>query len=325
MDQSNKEVFIDLIDLKSKKILKLDKTSAWSWQLGSNLQWHPKKNIIFFNKKINGNYITQQIDLRSKKIKKLNFSIYNISSDGKKFLTADFTKIGKLRKGYGFKNDKFNKSINLKKSELKIVINKKNKLLYKFDETKQKIVIGCYINHQTFSPKGDKIAYFYTVLKKDNQRQILFYYYCLKKKKNFLINLSKSKLISHYCWKNSEEILFTMKENNKQYSYILYNIKLNKFKILSSELNKDGHPMFNPKYKDLFVSDTYPNILGFQKLFVYSILKKKIIWKKYIYSPYKYRGIIRCDLHPRWSNNGKKILIDYVNGINRNIGIFNFA
>ena len=116
-----------------------------------------------------------------------------------------------------------------------------------------------------------------------------------------------------------------MKENNKQYSYILYNIKLNKFKILSSELNKDGHPMFNPKYKDLFVSDTYPNILGFQKLFVYSILKKKIIWKKYIYSPYKYRGIIRCDLHPRWSNNGKKILIDYVNGINRNIGIFNFA
>ena len=112
-----------------------------------------------------------------------------------------------------------------------------------------------------------------------------------------------------------------MKEDNKCYSYILYNIKLNKFKTLNSELNKDGHPMFNPKYKDLFVSDTYPNLLGFQKLFVYSITKKKIIWKKYIYSPYKYRGVIRCDLHPRWSNDGKKILIDYISGMHRNVGI----
>ena len=323
-DQSNREVFINLIDLKSKNILKLDKTSAWSWQLGSSLQWHPKKNIIFFNKKINENYITNQIDLKSKKIKKLNFSTYNINPNGKQFLIADFTKIGKLRKGYGFKTGKLYKSINLKKSKLEIVINKKNtnKLLCKFDETKKKIVIGCYINHQTFSPKGDKIAYFYTILKKNNQRQIFFYLYFLKKRRNFLLQLSKSKLISHYCWKNNNEILFTLKKSAKIYSYVLYNIKLDNFKTLNLKLNKDGHPMFNPKNNDLFVSDTYPNLFGFQKLFVFSLKRKKIIWKKYLYSPYKYKGIVRCDLHPRWSNDGKKIFIDFVENGNRNIGIF---
>ncbi|MAH97798.1 MAG: hypothetical protein CMA12_00405 [Euryarchaeota archaeon] len=198
----------------------------------------------------------------------------------------------------------------------------KKKILYLFDETKNKSIIGCYINHQTFSPKQTKIAYFYTILKKNNQRQIHFYYYCLKKKKNFLINVSKSNLISHYCWKNEDEILFTMKIKNKQYSYVLYNIKKNKSKILSSILNNDGHPMFNPKNKDLFVSDTYPNLLGFQKLFIFSLNKKKILWKKFIYSPYKFKGVIRCDLHPRWSNDGKKILIDFIDNGNRNIGIF---
>ena len=113
-----------------------------------------------------------------------------------------------------------------------------------------------------------------------------------------------------------------MKISKKKFSYVLYNINTDKFTNISSKLNKDGHPMFNPKNSDLFVSDTYPNLFGFQKLFIYSLKRDKIIWKRYIYSPYKFKGIIRCDLHPRWSNNGKKIMIDFVENGNRNIGIF---
>lgn len=116
--------------------------------------------------------------------------------------------------------------------------------------------------------------------------------------------------------------MFTIKNNNQKYDYKIYNILNKKFKKLNNNLKKDGHPMFNPKNKDLFVSDTYPNFLGFQKLFVYSISKKKIIWKKYLFSPYNYKGVVRCDLHPRWSNDGKKILVDYVDKADRNIGIF---
>ena len=322
-DQSLKKLYIDLIDIKSKKIFNLDLTSAWSWQLGASLQWHPKKDIIFFNKKKKKKYITKKIDLNSNQTKKLNFSIYNMNLNGNKFLVADFIKIGKLRKGYGFETKKFQKISNLKKSKL-MIINDKGKIFYlhSFDETKKNSVLGCYINHQTFSPNGNKVAYFYTILKKRSQRQIFFYYYCLKKKKNFLIKISRLNLISHYCWRNDNEILFTMKISKKKFSYVLYNTNTDKFTNVSSKLNKDGHPMFNPKNSDLFVSDTYPNLFGFQKLFIYSVKRDKIIWKRYIYSPYKFKGIIRCDLHPRWSNNGKKIMIDFVENENRNIGIF---
>ena len=323
-DQSKKKVFINLIDLKTNKLLNLDNTKAWSWQLGASLQWHPSKDIVFFNKRVNGKYITRKIDLNSNKIKDLNFSIYNISPNGDKFLVADFLKIGKLRKGYGFIKNKSQLISNLKKSKLEIITTKKNKkkLLYLFDESTNKDVIGSYINHQTFSPNGNKIAYFYTLLKKKNQRQIFFYYYCLSKKKNYLLYISKSKLISHYCWRNNNEILITVKENKKNYSYVLFNTASKKYRILNSKLNKDGHPMFNPKKKDLFVSDTYPNLFGFQKLFVFSLKQNKIIWNRYIYSPYKFKGILRCDLHPRWSNDGKKIFVDFVENSNRNIGIF---
>ena len=90
-----------------------------------------------------------------------------------------------LRKGYGFKKNKSQKVFLNKKSKLEIIINKNNKrkILYLFDETKKNDVLGSYINHQTFSPNGKKIAYFYTLLKKNNQRQIFFYHFCLNKKK----------------------------------------------------------------------------------------------------------------------------------------------
>ena len=113
-----------------------------------------------------------------------------------------------------------------------------------------------------------------------------------------------------------------MKIMKKKFTYILYNINSNNFRYVNCGLSNDGHPMFNPRNNDLFVSDTYPNLMGFQKLFIYSLKRKKIIWKRYIYSPYKFKGIIRCDLHPRWSNDGKKIIIDFVKNGNRNVGIF---
>lgn len=320
--QSKKKVSINLLNLQNNKLTYIDDTKAWSWQIGACIQWYPNKNILYYNKNLKNKFITVQFDLERKIKKILNFSIYNISPDGQKFVIADFLNIGKYRKGYGFFSKFHKKNTHKDKLQIYCVKTKQKKTLYTFQKEKKKSVIGSYINHLTFSPDNTKIAYFRTILQNNNQRQIFFYYYCFNKKKNFIIDISKTNLISHYCWKNKDEIMFTMQLNKKKYSYKIFNINSKKMKSLSSDLNKDGHPMFNPKFKDLFVSDTYPNLFGFQKLFIYSILKKKIIWKKYIYSPYKYRGIVRCDLHPRWSNDGKKILIDYVNSSNRNIGIF---
>lgn len=320
-NQSKKKVLVHYINLQNNKLTTIDNTKAWSWQIGACSQWQPNKNVLYYNKNFKNKFVTVQFDIEKKIKKKFNFSIYNISPDGEKFVLADFLNIGKYRKGYGFISKLNKKNIHKDKLQIYNIRSKQKKTLYSFQKEKNKQVIESYINHLTFSPDSTKISYFRTILKKRNQRQIFFYYYCLKKRKNFLIDVSKVNLISHYCWKNKNEIMFTMKVNKKKYSYKIFNINSKKIKSLSSDLNKDGHPMFNPKHKDLFVSDTYPNLFGFQKLFIYSIIKKKVIWERLIYSPYKYRGVVRCDLHPRWSNDGKKILIDYVNGSNRNIGI----
>jgi hypothetical protein len=60
----------------------------------------------------------------------------------------------------------------------------------------------------------------------------------------------------------------------------------------------------------MYVCDTYPNIFSFRKLYLVSSKnrKRKIIGK--YYSPFFLKGEERCDLHPRWSRCGKKIIID---------------
>ena len=60
--------------------------------------------------------------------------------NGNKFLVADFIKIGKLRKGYGFETST---KISNKKSKL-MIINDKGKIfiLHSFDETKKNSVLG---------------------------------------------------------------------------------------------------------------------------------------------------------------------------------------
>ena len=60
----------------------------------------------------------------------------------------------------------------------------------------------------------------------------------------------------------------------------------------------------------IILTDTYPDKYRNQHLYFYDIqneVKKKIA---YFYSPTKFTGEFRCDLHPRFSHDGSKICID---------------
>ena len=79
---------------------------------------------------------------------------------------------------------------------------------------------------------------------------------------------------------------------------------------LDLNLNFDGHPMFSPFDKNIFITDTYPDKKGDQHLIMVDLKNKNIIKISSLYSPLRYRGQVRCDLHPRWDRNGKFICVD---------------
>ena len=56
------------------------------------------------------------------------------------------------------------------------------------------------------------------------------------------------------------------------------------------------------------MTDTYQNFLGNQRLFTVNGKKKTLVGEFFL--PKRYFGINKNDLHPRWSNDGKSIVVD---------------
>ena len=86
------------------------------------------------------------------------------------------------------------------------------------------------------------------------------------------------------------------------------------YKHLWAQFTNDGHPSYSPD-KSLVVTDSYPSRARIQELKLLKdsdvdARKMKIIAK--VFAPFKYDNDTRCDLHPRWSRDGKKVCFDSV-------------
>lgn len=92
--------------------------------------------------------------------------------------------------------------------------------------------------------------------------------------------------------------------------YFSININTTVIKKLShSEIHQfgDGHPSI---YNNKMVFDTYPNRQQFKSLFLMDTQSNELSKVLELYEPFKFFGYTRCDLHPRWSKDGKSIFID---------------
>ena len=106
-------------------------------------------------------------------------------------------------------------------------------------------------------------------------------------------------------------------------SYIIFDTKSIKEKISVQVLDRDGHPSFCPVNKNWIVTDTYPDKHGFAQLILFNIESKvKIIVDKLSSIKEYDNSANRCDLHPKWSFDGKYISIDTMNDGVRGIYLY---
>lgn len=302
----------------------IGETHTWNVQQGCMLQWLGSNNTskIIYNDIRDGRYCAVVKDVMCGKERVLPMPVYTISMDGKTALTLDFSRLHNLRPGYGYA---------ALPEKTKGVALPNETCIWKMDiETGEVMPLLKYTDFANFQPRPEMLEagsvhkVNHLMLSPDGKRfMVLYRWYCGQRKYTRLITcnidgtdmylLSDDDMVSHCCWKDNEHIVAFENKHNGGTGYYLMTDKTQEYQHLWPQLCNDGHPSYCPTDNELVVFDTYPDRARMQEVKIArdtDVKGKDIKVLARIFAPFKYDNETRCDLHPRWSSDGKKICFD---------------
>ena len=293
-------------------------TSTWNVQQGCMLQWlgPDYSRMIIYNDFRGGKFCSVVLDVFSGAEKVLCAPVYSVSADGSFALTLDFARLHRLRPGYGYSNlkeatadQKVPQSAAVRK--LDIQTNTLTPLLTyadfaSFEPRPEMENAEHKVNHIMLSPDGKRFMVLHRWF--DGQRKYTRLV-TVNTDGTGMYNLSDDDMVSHCYWKNNGEIIAFENKKKQGAGYYLMKDKTPEFKRLWPEMTADGHPSCSPG-GELVVTDTYPNRSRVASVKIMDGDDVKVVAR--VFAPFKYDNDTRCDLHPRWSRDGKSVYFDSV-------------
>ncbi|HAQ60678.1 TPA: glycosyl transferase [Candidatus Delongbacteria bacterium] len=308
-----KHVKIMLCDSENNDYSKITETSSYNWQQGCRLQWLNESKFIFND--FNGSYYISKIyNIESKEFATIDSPIYDCYKD-EFALSVNFSRLNSTDKDYGYKNIAFNPVQNTLENDGIFLVDLKSntsKLLIDFEK-----VIGL---HPQESMKNAQHCFNHIMINPDGKSFIFIHrWYQSGRRYDSLIlsNFEGTKIkvladqdfVSHCCWYYNETVVGYLSHNSYGKSYYRIDIKTGQTELLSDKLKLfgDGHPSF---FGNNMLFDSYPDRSRMQHLYIFDVEKDEVKEIGCFLSPLKFFGATRCDLHPRWSSDGKSIYFD---------------
>ena len=334
LPDKNTKVDICVIDTANNNLLTvIDSTYAWCFQQGCFLQFIPgNDNEVIYNifDEQENTFKAVIYNLVENKKTLLPLPVANISPDGKKALSINFSRLYDYRPGYGYNNieDPFRGMVapekdgifllDLETKEYKLILSYR-RLWEKFVKSNlhENVNEKLLVNHVNFNTDGSRFILLLRFFSDtppfptltitadtngDNLCQIFGF-------------------TSHYHWKDSVNIAITGDNvfNRKDLKNITL-LELADKTGVYSEIDSnyfigDGHCSYSPDRKYMLYDSYSSTQFPYRKLQLYDLDKKKGVTLGYFFSdPSLYGNNVdcRCDLHPRWSPNGTYITFDSI-------------
>jgi hypothetical protein len=323
---------IGIIDLQNgNKWQEIGISTAWGWQQGCMLQWIPgSEQKVIWNDLENGRFVSHILDIKTGKRQTLPKPIYTLSNDGSFALGTEFNRIQDLRPGYGYSGvtDPYQQV----KAPSEIGI-------YKLDlETGQDDFIISLAEMAAIDNLGENLAnhwhYFNHILISPNDQRFIFLHRWRKeimengekKRSGFITRmitanmdgsekyiLDPSGFTSHFIWRDTESIcMWTQPVSDVPGFYLFKDQTTEITPVGKGIMTVNGHNTYVAKTNnDWILNDTYPQGLGrLQELYLYHVPTGRKVTLGRFHEPIEYTGEWRCDLHPRFSPDGRFVIFD---------------
>ncbi|MCS7015338.1 MAG: hypothetical protein RMJ19_01555 [Gemmatales bacterium] len=338
LPQKNDEAALCLVDLETGQLRRLGTTQAWNFQQGAMVHWlgtAPDKEIIY-NDYMDGHLISVILNVHTGERRTLPLPVAAVAPDGKTAISINFHRLRRLRPGYGYAGgeDPFADEphpandglflIDLRSGATKLILSLE--AIWKAYPLSSQEKEPLFINHVIYNRSGDRL--FFLARLGDGRLTA-----CMT------VGIDGSQLVclfpysvyggSHYDWLDERRLVITRYQPQAKPPWVhllLTDGKPESAVVLAPQvLTRDGHCHVSPDGKWL-VTDTYPDEDRKQSLYLMRLDKSDTAVRiARFYSPPDFRGDWRCDLHPRWSRDGKQICIDSTHDGTRQVYILELA
>ncbi len=304
-------------------------TRAWNWQQGCMLQWLDggRGGEIIFNDRRDGELVARIVHPDAGRERVLGRPVYGVNAAGTHAVSLNFARLHHQRPGYGYAgvDDPWRRedepaedglhAMDLATGQSRLILS--IAAAAAFQRRPEFTGRVHRFNHAQFSHDGRRFACLHRC-KTPNQEVGDTRLLTLNLDGSALRSLSDHGLVSHYDWRGSDAILAWARRDGLGDHYFLFpDGSGSAQRVGDGVLTCDGHCSFSPD-GEWVLTDTYPDTTQHRTLLLYRwATGERIDIGRFHAPPLDWQ--IRCDLHPRWSPDGRQVCVDSIHEGSRQI------
>lgn len=323
-------ILVGIVPVDGGGFQPLGETLAWNWQQGAMLTWHPAdpERLLVHNDRRDGIAVGVVRDIDGREMRVYDRPIYAMSPDGNTAWSLNFARLATYRPGYGYAGlsdpgeqclhspDDGIFAIDLSSGRGDLIVSLEQ--LASLAPTPAMHGQAHWINHIQPNPNGSRIAFFH--LWREGERGWGVRLYVARGNGTELRCVLDTGRISHYDWLDEDHIVVWARRNEGGERFLIVDVRDGSNRTFGEGiLTEDGHNSFSPDRRWM-LNDTYPDSHDMRTLMLIQWPQGRRIDIARTHSPKsRWWGEIRCDLHPRWSRDGRQVCVDSVHDGSRQI------
>jgi hypothetical protein len=312
---------ICVFDLERRVSRVLGASSAWTYQQGSMTQWLVRADgsqAVVFNDCLDRRLVCRIVAPDGRE-RQLPWPVQALHPLGTHALSLNYRRLARVQPEYGYDvaADNFSADAALDADGLwQVELTSGHATLAVTLED-----LACHaprggmsdaehqVNHAVYSPGGKRVVFMHRWAGRLGKFSRL---YGCRPDGSDLRLLLDHRMVSHYAWRDDDTLLAWARAPEQGDRYYLIDVATGMRTVCcADELDRfgDGHPAYSPDGRWV-VTDSYPDRRRIRHLLLCRPETGTVIPIGAFFSPWRFDGATRCDLHPRWSPDGRCVSID---------------